>query len=220
MSQVISLRLLVDLTDKRVLFAQVGKDCVDLLFQLLSMPMASIINLTNAEGMSGSLPNLYRSLESLDSAYVLPNRKKETYLKPTPAISGSGLKMLPTAAAEPLEKSVYVCGVCYLYAAGDPRVKCPECLGPISMKSTYLEMELTDDPGLVKDLVTYMVHDDLTIVPVFPMSEINKLTEFGIKDLGTVEQKTIMLGPDEVFFIFFVSFFYFMKITNGFFFFF
>ncbi|KAG6415134.1 hypothetical protein SASPL_122536 [Salvia splendens] len=50
----VSMKLLIDTQGKRVLFAEAGKDCVDFLFHILSLPVATII------GMVGSLPNLYK----------------------------------------------------------------------------------------------------------------------------------------------------------------
>ncbi|GLT93131.1 hypothetical protein SLE2022_109360 [Rubroshorea leprosula] len=78
----VSLKLLVDSKGHRVLFAETGKDFVDFLFNLLSLPVGMVIRLLSKQGMIGSLACLYDGVENLSDPYMLPSIKKDDLLKP------------------------------------------------------------------------------------------------------------------------------------------
>ncbi|MBA0749991.1 hypothetical protein Gogos_003860, partial [Gossypium gossypioides] len=78
----ISLKLLVDSTNQRVLFAQSGKEFVDFMFNILSLPVGPVIRLLTKEQMVGSRGNLYDSLENMNDTYILSPANKDTLLKP------------------------------------------------------------------------------------------------------------------------------------------
>ncbi|KAJ8450505.1 hypothetical protein Cgig2_002190 [Carnegiea gigantea] len=86
-----SLQLLVDTSSNKVLYAEANKDFVDFLFSMLSLPIATIINLLKTtanhgdDEMVGCIGNLYKSIEALDSNYMQPNITKDSILNPTTA---------------------------------------------------------------------------------------------------------------------------------------
>lgn len=49
----VSLKLLIDTKGNKVLFAEAGKDFVDFLFNLLSLPLGNVINLLTKNSMVG-----------------------------------------------------------------------------------------------------------------------------------------------------------------------
>ncbi|EOY18348.1 Uncharacterized protein TCM_042953 [Theobroma cacao] len=77
----VSLKLLVDQESHRALFAEAGKD-VDFLFNILSLPLGTVIRLLNKQGMVGCLGDLYDSIENLADNYMQPTANKDTLLKP------------------------------------------------------------------------------------------------------------------------------------------
>ncbi|CAL2248380.1 unnamed protein product [Prunus armeniaca] len=85
---VVSLKLLIDTKRQKVLFAEAGKDFVDFLFTLLSLPLGTIIRLLSKDEMVGSLGRLYGSLETLSDIYMQPNLNKDTLLKPKAQAAG------------------------------------------------------------------------------------------------------------------------------------
>ena len=87
----LSLKLLIDTKSYKVLFAEAGKDVVDFLFSLLSMPVGSIIKLLTKEKMAGCIANLYQSVENLDDTYILSKQNKTLLLNPTTAASSPSL---------------------------------------------------------------------------------------------------------------------------------
>ncbi|KAI3512500.1 hypothetical protein L1887_19816 [Cichorium endivia] len=51
--------------------------------------------------------------------------------------------------------------------------------------------------GYVKEVVTYMVMDDLVVSPMSTISSITLINSFGVKDLSQLEEKTLPFGKDE-----------------------
>ncbi|CAN1131035.1 hypothetical protein LINPERHAP2_LOCUS6164 [Linum perenne] len=59
----VTLKLLIDKKSNRVLFAEAGKEFVDFLFSILSLPLGTVIRLLSKDKMVGCLGNLYQSIE-------------------------------------------------------------------------------------------------------------------------------------------------------------
>lgn len=64
----VSVKLLIDTKGKRVLFAEAGKDFVDFLFHILSLPVGTVIRLLRDQENIGSLANLYESIENMSDS--------------------------------------------------------------------------------------------------------------------------------------------------------
>ena len=56
----------------------------------------------------------------------------------------------------------------------------------------------SSNSGFVKEVVTYMVMDDLVIQPMSTISSITLLNEFNVKDVGVLKEKVVELGMAEV----------------------
>jgi hydroxymethylpyrimidine/phosphomethylpyrimidine kinase len=52
--------------------------------------------------------------------------------------------------------------------------------------------------GFVKDVITFMVLDDLVIQPMSTISSITLLNKFNVKEIGTLQEKVVEMGMDEV----------------------
>ncbi|MBA0841587.1 hypothetical protein Goarm_004072 [Gossypium armourianum] len=107
----VSLKLLVDSTSQRVLFAESGKDFVDFMFNILSLPIGSVIKLLTKEQMP-IVPN--------NAANVPP--------------------LLPTLEfSKPI--GIYRCGNylrrnCGLYVSSDSKFICPSCNNVMNQTAT------------------------------------------------------------------------------------
>ncbi|KAL0436945.1 UNVERIFIED_CONTAM: hypothetical protein Sradi_0402400 [Sesamum radiatum] len=197
----VSLKLLIDTQAKRVLFAEVGKDCVEFLFHIMLLPMATIISLLRETGMVGSLTNLYGSIENLNASHIQPNQSKDTLLKPAVPSPGSSVPLLlldDTAT----EKKFYRCGQhCTYTITDDPRAVCPNCRRAMTTNVVYVApppvQETGDEGGFVKGVVTYMVMDNMEVKPMSTISSITLLNKFNVKEVGLLEEKVVNLGMDE-----------------------
>ncbi|KAM7492082.1 hypothetical protein LguiA_035003 [Lonicera macranthoides] len=130
-SKVMSLKLLIDKKEKRVLFAEAGKDFVDFLFSILSLPLGTITSLLAKQpSMIGSLRNLYNSIENLSEQYIQPNQHKSTFLKPKLPVSALPVPLLS------LDPPPAGCSNCSNrnYVAGDASTVCPNCRRSVCSK--------------------------------------------------------------------------------------
>ncbi|KAK4370756.1 hypothetical protein RND71_010231 [Anisodus tanguticus] len=198
----VTMKLLIDSKNKRVMFAEAGKECIDFLFQILGLPIGSVIRLLTNKGMVGCLGNLYESLQNLDNMYIQPNQKKDILLNPKSAAGAASVPLLSLTNSPILERHFYSCySYCNNYVTDDPRATCPSCLNSMDIKLDYVappgENVVASNGGLVKGVVTYMVLDNLVVKPMSTISSITLLNEFSIKDVGVLKEKVVTLGMDE-----------------------
>lgn len=87
--QVVSLKLLVNKVTNKVLFAEAGKDFVDVLCSFLTLPLGTIARLLQKSSNTelqmptvGCLNSLYQSVADLNKRYFLTKTSKEMLLEP------------------------------------------------------------------------------------------------------------------------------------------
>ncbi|KAI3461379.1 hypothetical protein Pfo_018042 [Paulownia fortunei] len=199
----VSLKLLIDTQAERVLFAEAGKDFVDFLFHVISLPLGTIIRLLRKQEMVGSLANLYESIENMNESYIQPNQSKDTLLKPVAPVSGSSLPLLALNEA-PTVKKFYrcTCSQYVSYVSDDPRAVCPNCGRKMITNVSYVAppagQQVSNEGGFVKGVVTYMVMDDLVVMPLSNISSITLLNKFNVKEVSALEEKVVNFGMDEL----------------------
>ncbi|XP_039067518.1 uncharacterized protein LOC120213434 [Hibiscus syriacus] len=203
----ISLKLLLESTSQRVLFAEAGKDFVDFLFNILSLPVGTIVSLLTKQEMVGCLGNLCHSLETMNDTYIQPTVSKDTLLKPVVPNNAVIVPLLLPTADSSKSTEIYRCGnmyhrsSCSLYVANHSGSICPSCGNNMSQIATIVNQQKkdasTDEGGYVKGVITYMIMDDLVVRPMSAISCITLLNKFDIKDVGVLEEKTIDVGMDE-----------------------
>ncbi|KAM4104577.1 hypothetical protein ACJW30_06G169000 [Castanea mollissima] len=211
---------MIDRESQRVLFAEAGKEFIDFLFHILSLPVGTFIPLFEKQGMQGSFGNIFESIENLGSIYLQPSVNKEILLKPKVHISGGGGSGLPlllqSVESSPSSSSsrstkFYRCNnvssSCDPYVAYDIRAICPSCsqvmnleqnmVDPPSRSATKTSSSYTEG-GYVKGLVTYMVMDDLEVKLMSTISSITLLiNKFNVKGIRALEEKVVNFGMDE-----------------------
>ncbi|KAK0592431.1 hypothetical protein LWI29_018949 [Acer saccharum] len=178
----VKLKLLIDTKTKKVLFAEAGKDFVDFLIYLLSLPVGNVVRLLSEKTMVGSLSKLYQSIENLQEAYFQPKQNKNSLLNPIVPIFANATK-IPLLLPADYTQTLYLCDLCYLFAYV-PDLPCPDC------GDVYGE-------GFVKGMVTYMVMDDLEVKPMSIISSITLLKRLHVKVLDALEEKDVNVGMEE-----------------------
>ncbi|XP_004147723.1 uncharacterized protein LOC101207526 [Cucumis sativus] len=201
----VKLKLLIDSKEKRVLFGEADKNMIDFLFNLLSLPLGTVIRLLKKD-MAGSLANLYGSVEALNDTYLQPNQSKDSLLKPKVSFSASTL-LLPNIESFADQKKLYLCGnKCGYNVASNPTAVCPNCRSAMSRECGFVNppsanAQATQDVGefggFVKGVVTYMVMDDLSVKPMSTISSITLLNKFNIKEVGALEEKVVTLDVSQ-----------------------
>ncbi|PHT46244.1 hypothetical protein CQW23_15402 [Capsicum baccatum] len=196
------MKLLVDTKAKKVLFAEADKSCVDFLFYILSLPVATVIRLLKRKGMNyGCLPELYDSVENLNDSYI---QSKDILLKPKSSVTGvAPVPFLSITDVPATHKSFYTCSSYnHLTVSDGPSAICTGCNSYMSRRLTYVAPPtavgaVAAAGGFVKDLVTYMVMDDLVVKPMSTISSITLLNKFNVKDVGVLKEKVVNFGMGE-----------------------
>ncbi|KAL6128291.1 hypothetical protein ACLB2K_071646 [Fragaria x ananassa] len=204
----VSLKLLIDSKRQKVLFAEAGKDFVDFLFTLLSLPVGTVIRLLSKGGMVGSFGKLYGSVENIDYTYIQPTVNKDVLLKPKAPVAGPNILRLVNNVEPSARKDLYLCSCsnnyskAHPYVTENPNEKCPSCSYTMNLRTTYVGQptEATSgaaSTGYVKGVVTYMIMDDLEVKPMSTISSITMLNRFNVKDVGSLEEKVVELSSNE-----------------------
>ena len=211
-SSKLTMKLLVESKTQRVLYAEAGKDVVDFLFSLLTLPVGTVVKLLTTETMVGSVGNLYGSMEKLDDTYIGRDDAKKDLL--TPAAGCQSDKLLQLEAAPPEIPDLYSCGS-YSYQNCKTNItrvygaKCKSCHNQMTLKLVEVVdpaagsvggavSPAAEGAGFVQGIVTYTVMDDLKVSPMSSISGITLLNTFGVTDIGSLQEKTVQLGYDEV----------------------
>ncbi|KAG6629216.1 uncharacterized protein LOC122294729 [Carya illinoinensis] len=181
---IISLKLLVDKSSNKVVFAETGKEFVDFLFGLLQVPLGSIIALLRDYYLAagpGSLGRVHESIENLDPSYLLPNQTKGSLLNPKPAFQSSTLTppLLQNFFSPNQEIMVVSFGRDSKYRRRPSR--------------RAKGVPNNTEKGYVRGVVTYLVMDNLTVKPMSTISSITLLNTLNIKDMGSVQEKKVKI---------------------------
>nr|GEV67027.1 hypothetical protein [Tanacetum cinerariifolium] len=214
-SSKVSLKLLIDKKSEKVLFAEAGKDFIDFLFTLLTLPIGTVIRLLNNKDMVGCLGKLYQSVSNLNDDYMQPNQQKDVVLKPKSSLSfaSSQVPLLPvgewcsTLPPPTTAKEFYTCKSCTNSIFSPTCRSCTTCGHTMTKIVTHYvpKTSATSVPatsegsGFVKGVVTYIIMDDLVIAPMSTISSMTLLNKFSIKDVSALEEKVVQLGMNEGF---------------------
>ncbi|KAM3232554.1 hypothetical protein P3L10_017913 [Capsicum annuum] len=201
------MKLLVDTKAKRVLFAEADKSCVDFLFHILSLPVATVIRLIKEKGMSyGCLPELYDSVENLNDTYI---QSKDLLLNPKSSVTGiSSIPFLSISDVPETQKTIYGCSSSNSYSqcrscySDSSNARCIHFQNSLSRMLTYVAPPgasgaVAARKGFVKDVVTYMVMDNLVVKPMSTISSITLLNKLNVKDVGFLQEVEVNFGMEE-----------------------
>ncbi|KAJ4723919.1 DUF674 family protein [Melia azedarach] len=172
------------------------------------MEAASKLLKEDEDSMAGSLGELYQSIEALSETYIQPNQTKSSVLNPKSPICSSGIPLLQQSDTESKPRTFYTCTSCRhsgnRYVSDVPYVSCPSCDRRMDSEMSYVSpgnastVADVSVGGFVKGVVSYMVKDNLEVTPMSTISCITLLSKFNVKDLGSVEERVVDFGVDEV----------------------
>jgi hypothetical protein len=206
----VSMKLLIDTKNEKVLFAEASKAVVDFLLNLLCLPIGTVVKLLSSNGMVGSLGNLYQSVENLSQNYMLPDQTKDVLLNPKAQISSTEISGFLTQndvndQDDDVRTMLYMCSRrCRFEVTYDPS-EYGDCGHVMSTEVRYVGNKKVAEnkvsnikSGFVKDVITFMVMDDLVIQPMSTISSITLLNKFNVKEIGTLQETVVEMGMEEV----------------------
>ncbi|KMZ62961.1 hypothetical protein ZOSMA_42G00010 [Zostera marina] len=152
----------------------------------------------------GGLGQLYQSLVLLNPTHMQSEGNKNLLLSPPVPSSispPSSLLQIPNQS-DARSISHYRCdcpSLTYTDAIGS---RCPLCRKQMTSKmkligNTTATVAPPVKEGYVRELITYMVMDDLSVSSMSTISSITLLNKFQVKDVGVLEERIVSVGMDE-----------------------
>ncbi|RHN46225.1 hypothetical protein MtrunA17_Chr7g0239891 [Medicago truncatula] len=192
----VSLKLLVNKETNKVLFAEAGKDFVDVLFSFLTLPLGTIARLVEKESSVGPvtlgcLNSLYHCVEDLDEGCLGTKINKEMLLQPANSSEDycSSLK-LNIDDTEPTK--YFLCTkfpscVDRCLSISLDKFKC-RCKNPLNRSVMMKHFR----NGFVNSGATFIIKDDLTVMPnSMDVTNFSLLQNFGIKSASSVKEMNV-----------------------------
>ncbi|KAF3337467.1 hypothetical protein FCM35_KLT18054 [Carex littledalei] len=211
----LKLKLVIDKESNKVLYGEARKYFVDLIFGLLALPLGAFTKLLTKDAVVGSLGEVYDSLSRIHATDILPYGRRSVLLDPplasTTSFPSTNFLLNPSTYQDTKDRRLYICSFfqnssysfCCPYVSLVKGITCFSCGVP---KNTELQFAVpksdastvvavgSDEKDNVEGVVTYFVMDDLTVVPMSSISSIALLNKLQIKDLGSLEEKTVSIG--------------------------
>ncbi|XP_050237701.1 uncharacterized protein LOC126687253 [Mercurialis annua] len=178
----ILVKLMLSKSNKKVCFAEVGEDFVDLLFSFLTVPLGYILKEMNGAASNGCIHHLYNSIECLDvEKYFKSNDHKEILLSPKIAPNlGYANQLLRVEEA-----------VTSVYNLRDEAIN-------LSVKDPKLSHKITKTSGgfVMMGPALFTVTDNLIVTPISPISGVSILSKLNVP-FNEVEERSVYVGTEE-----------------------
>ncbi|KAK7395222.1 hypothetical protein VNO78_15770 [Psophocarpus tetragonolobus] len=197
----VSLKLLVNKKTNKVILAEAGKDFVDVLFSFLTMPLGTIARLVQKSDLGpvgvgclgslyGSVTNLHECLRTVTCKEMLlqPGNSSEEYCRSVK------LNIDDTESSKHfLCTNFPVCSHYLLSTFKNERCDCGNHLAHlVSVKSDKVYN------GFVNDVATFIVTDDLVVIPNAMDTSFGVLKKVGVKSLSSVQEMTVNVTKKKV----------------------
>ncbi|OMO90567.1 hypothetical protein COLO4_19074 [Corchorus olitorius] len=205
----LSLKALVDVEKNRVVFVESEDDLIDILLSFLTMPIGSIIRLIRDQppvvGI-GCMDNLYESVENLDVQFFRTEACKSMLLQPRngAAAQCASLK-LTIDDSEPLQYfccESEKCTISQHKLLSHYRNAICGCGRLMSRKFDLTEnkqllLDARNRGVFVKGLARMIVSDELKIMPPGTATSFSLLSNLGLTDGSTIEERVFKIGVDQ-----------------------
>ncbi|CAN1234173.1 hypothetical protein LINPERPRIM_LOCUS4139 [Linum perenne] len=208
----VSLKLLIDKQTRKLVYGEAGKEFVDFLLTILSLPLGTVTMLLSKNNMVGclaSLGSLYQSIENLNDTYII--QSKSSILNPEALYSPTKNTTLLSTDGLTGIRQFYTCSNTKegVLALGRPlpsqdsktSITTGTFNKPMDIKIEYHDAANSktggQEGGFVKGAVIYMIMDNLEVKPMSTVSIVATLNKFNIKDVGALEEKVIRVSSVE-----------------------
>jgi hypothetical protein len=197
----VSLKLLLNENGNKVLFAEAGKDFVDILCSFLTMPLGTIARLVEKESTIGPvtvgcLNSLYKSVADMDQCCFSTDTIKQMLLQPINfAVDYCNTLKLNIDDTQPT--NYFTCVFFYelITSTNKDKYKC-RCGNSFSV--TVCSKRLHQ--GFVNGSATFIVTDDLNVMPnCLDFASFGLLQEIGIKNTNALKEIVLNVTKQNVF---------------------
>ena len=172
----------------KVLCAEVGKDFVDILCSFLTLPLGTIARLLQDRNLEtvtiGCLSSLYQSVEKLSVGYFKTETCEDMLLYPR----NSSQDYCNTVKLNIIDTS----NRCYYSTLSTFTNLRWECGSPMICRDLVKDDKVFN--GFVKDHPSFIVTDDLRVLPNLSDTSFDLLKSFGIKSTDSVKEMTVYIN--------------------------
>ncbi|XP_058741705.1 uncharacterized protein LOC131614093 [Vicia villosa] len=199
----VPLKLVVNKESNKVIFAEAGKDFVDVLFSFLTFPLGTIARLVQKGSYMepvtiGCLNKLYQSVADLDKECMTKETIKEMLLQPSYSLDDycSSLK-LNIDDTQPTKyyicRDIHYCYSPYVLSTAKICGGCGIHLDPA------LIMDRQFCNGFVRDGATFVITDDLKVMPnSMDITSFIMLQNLGIENTSSLKDLTVNVTKEKV----------------------
>jgi len=199
----VSLKLLVNKETNEVLFAEAGKDFVDVLLSFLTLPLGTVARLAQKDSKLGPVTigcmnSLYQSVADLDKKCLWTEECKGLLLQPKNSskhyCNTIKLNIDDTQPAEYFVcTNLETCNYGYLSNSINRVCGCGVSMNrSISLEPLY--------EGFVNDDATFVVTDNLNVIPTASYyTSLALVHNSGIKNMSSLKEMTVNVTKEKVF---------------------
>ncbi|KAL9315395.1 hypothetical protein ACSQ67_016396 [Phaseolus vulgaris] len=203
----ITLKLMVVKEQSKFIFAEAGKDFVDVLFSFLTLPLGTILRLVRKESKLqplelSSLSLIYQSAENLPIECLRTDTCEEMLLRPRNSMEDH-CRSLKINIDDTKPTQYFVCNnwvqcghkedPVLISTFKNKSCRCGVMLQkPISSDTSY------DFDGFVNSNASFLITDDLKVFPNLLATCVNVLKDSGIKDMSSVSEMTVNITKNQV----------------------
>lgn len=195
-SKRINVKLYLSAENDKVVYAEAGKDLVDLLFSFLTFPLGSVIKLLGKHSSMGCIDNLYSSAELLSSdfGYMKSEDCKNMLLAPMlPPHFGSRHQLLNIDEVSPQKIRTCAFQTCDAPVYAN---RCPHGMHYEEMNPRKQNSGLGTGEGYARGMVKFMVTDEMEVKPLSPISGFNIIKKLMVP-ISSLEEAEASLGEVE-----------------------
>ncbi|RLM74475.1 hypothetical protein C2845_PM15G20450 [Panicum miliaceum] len=164
--------LFIDKEKQRVLFAESGKEFVDVLFSFLTLPLGTVVRLLGKQSGVGCLDEVYKSVESLSTEHFQTEACRNMLLRPLNAAAGHCDRLKVNVDYRDL-RSIYL-----VWVGGQ-----------------WIE---NTDGVFVKSGPMLIITDDLQVAPASTGYVFSLLDKFGLNEKADIKEEFLFLDCEKI----------------------
>ncbi|KAF7119435.1 hypothetical protein RHSIM_Rhsim13G0074600 [Rhododendron simsii] len=210
-----TLKLFLSKSKKKVLYAEARVDVVDFLFSILTYPLGSIIKLLGKNSGFGCMDNLFKSAEDLGTGGFMKSEERRKVLlcpKLAPFHSVGNQLLQIEEASYPLYMYDYSRNLWVV--ADDINQFAESRFSAVVMDPKSPTGEVDAGKGYMKGPGTFMILNDLSVVPLSPVTSVALLNQMNVP-INDVAERMVTIGHDEVSFMVMEVIFALSKVHKG-----
>ncbi|KAI3701647.1 hypothetical protein L6452_26879 [Arctium lappa] len=204
----IALNVMVHKEENKVIFAEADSNFVDTLFSIVTLPLGTIFRVLekcpdqNLKTL-GCLKNLYQSLIELPASYLTDDENKFLMLNPRTS-AYDYCRNLEQNIDDTQPTKYFKCGgwLCGRPGASFSTCSFAKCIYCGCLINEEIEDKFDDeddDDGVfVPNLATFIVTDDLRVMPNTSDFSIQLVCDLGVTDASRLEKRTIGIGREQM----------------------